>query len=236
MSVTTKELASTAADLFRQGLDNEQVEERMKGIVQYAKISSISVEDSNKIITATANATGESVEKIIDIFALLGDTTASGAEEIGESLQRVASASANSNISLEKSASWLATISSITRESASTIGRSLNSVISRYEAIKKTGFNQEDETKLNDVVFALSQIGIKATDSQGQLLDFADVLDILGPKFKNLEKNEQSYIATALFGTFQRNRGITLLNNYNESLENYENALNSAGSAEEKIQ
>lgn len=76
MSVTTKEIAGTAADLYRQGLDDNQVEERMKGIIQYAKISSISLEDSNKIITATANATGESVGKIIDVFALLGDTTA----------------------------------------------------------------------------------------------------------------------------------------------------------------
>jgi HAMP domain-containing protein len=76
MSVTTKELASTSADLYRQGLNDNQVEERMKGIIEYAKISSISLDQSNKIITATANATGESVNKIIDIFALLGDTTA----------------------------------------------------------------------------------------------------------------------------------------------------------------
>lgn len=235
MSVTTRELTSTAADLFRQGLDNNQVEDRMKAIVQYAKISSISLKDSNKIITATANATGESVTKIIDVFALLGDTTASGANEIGEALQRVASASENSNISLEKSASWLATISSITRESASTIGRSLNSVISRYESIKKTGFNSEDETKINDVVKALSDVGIKATDSQGQLLDFAIIMDTVGEKFGSLSKNEKAYIATTMFGTFQRNRGITLLNNYQDSLKNYENALNAAGTAEEKF-
>ncbi|MCE5220063.1 MAG: phage tail tape measure protein [Clostridium sp.] len=126
MNVTTKELTQTAADLYRQGLNDTQVEERMKGIVEYAKISSISLEDSNRIITSTANATGESTQKIIDIFALLGDTTASGADEIGEALQRVASAADNSNVSLEKSASWIATISSITRESASTIGRSLD--------------------------------------------------------------------------------------------------------------
>jgi hypothetical protein len=126
MSVTTREIASVAADMYRQGLGDNQVEERMKAIIQYAKISSISLEESNRIITATANATGESVTKIIDIFALLGDTTSSGAEEIGEALQKVASAAENSGISLEKSASWIATISSITRESASTIGRSLN--------------------------------------------------------------------------------------------------------------
>jgi len=72
MSVTTKEIASTSADLYRQGLSTEEVEGRMKSIIQYAKISSLSLEDSNKIITATANATKESVTKIIDIFALLG--------------------------------------------------------------------------------------------------------------------------------------------------------------------
>jgi len=93
-----------------------------------------------------------------------------------------------------------ATISSVTRESASTIGRSLNSVISRYESIKKTGFNEEDSTKLNDVTLALSQIGIKATDSQGQLRDFADVMDAVGAKFPTLSKNEKAYIATTMFG------------------------------------
>jgi len=242
MSVTTSELTKTVADLYRQGLGDSQVEERMKGIIEYAKISSISLEDSNRIITATANATGESVNKIIDIFALLGDTTASGADEIGDALTRVASAAENSNISLEKSASWLATISSITRESASTIGRSLNSAISRFESIKKTGFNEEDSTKLNDVVKSLHDVGINALDSQKQLRDFADVMDELGKnidgtgsKFDKLSKNEKAYIATTMFGTFQRNRGLTLLTNYQDSLNNYENALNSAGTAEQKF-
>jgi TP901 family phage tail tape measure protein len=140
------------------------------------------------------------VLKIINIFSQLGDLTAAGPEEIGEALQRVASAAENSNISLEKSASWIATISSITRESPSTIGRSLNSAISRYESIKKTGFNSEDPTKLNDVVLALSQIGIKATDSQGQLKDFSEILDLIGSRFSSLSKNEKAYIATTMFG------------------------------------
>ena len=235
MSVTTKEIASVSADLYRQGLNDTDVETRMKSIIQYAKISSMSLKDSNKIITATANATGESVQKIIDIFAALGDTTAADASEIGEALMRVASAAENSSVSLEKTSSWLATISSITRESPSTIGRSLNSVIARYESIKKTGFNQEDETKINDVVQALSDIGIKATDSQGQLIDFAKVMDLVGAKFNQLSKNEKSYIATAMFGTYQRNRGLTLLNNYQLSLKNYENAMNSAGASEQKF-
>jgi len=201
MSVTTREIVSTAADLFRQGLNDSQVEERMKAIIQYAKISSISLEESNKIITATANATGESVQKIIDVFAYLGDTTASGAEEIGEALQKVASTAENSGVSLEKAASWIATISSITRESASVIGNSLKSIISRYEQIRAKGFNEEDATQINDVTKALQEAGkITAVDAYGQLRPIADVLDELGSKWDELTKNEKAYIATTLGG------------------------------------
>jgi hypothetical protein len=72
MSVTTKEITEQAAELYRQGLSQSEVEDRMKAIITYSKISGISMEESNKIITATANATERSVTDIINVFALLG--------------------------------------------------------------------------------------------------------------------------------------------------------------------
>lgn len=78
MSVTTKEITEQAAELYRQGLSQSEVEDRMKAIITYSKISGISMEESNKIITATANATERSVTDIINVFALLGDKTAAG--------------------------------------------------------------------------------------------------------------------------------------------------------------
>jgi hypothetical protein len=125
MGATTKEITDTSVELYRQGLSQGEVEERMEAIIKYAKISNIPLQDSNRIITATANATGESVNKIIDIFALLGDKTASGAEEIGEALQRVAGTAESMSVPIEKASAWIATISSKTRESASVIGNSL---------------------------------------------------------------------------------------------------------------
>lgn len=234
MRTTTIEIARTSAELYRQGLTDSQVEERMKAIITYAKISSISLSESNDIITATANSTGRSVQNIIDIFSQLGDATASGADEIGEALQRTASSADNFGVSLERAASWLATISSVTRESASTIGRSLNSILSRYTMIRSKGFNDEDATNLNEVVKALTSIGIQATDATGQLRPFVDVMDDLGKIYPTLTENEKAYITTTLAGTYQRNRLITLLNNYTDSLKNYQLALNSAGVAEQK--
>lgn len=235
MNVTTKEISSEAANLFRQGLDEAQVEERMKAIIKYAKISGLSLAESDKIITATANSTGESVNKIIDIFSLLGDTTSSGAEEIGQALQKVSASAENSSVSIEKASSWISTISSKTRESSSVIGNSLKSLMARYEQIKSTGFNSEDSTRLNDVVKSLADVGIKATDAKGQLIPFDEMLDTVGKRYSTMTKNEQAYVTTALGGSFQRNRLVTLLNNYDDSLKNYEVALNSAGTAEQKF-
>ena len=94
-----------------------------------------------------------------------------------------------------------ATISSITRESASVIGNSLKSIISRYEQIRAKGFNEEDATQINDVTKALQEAGkITAVDAYGQLRPIADVLDELGSKWDELKENEKAYIATALAG------------------------------------
>lgn len=235
MSVTTLEIAKQSSELYRQGLADKDVEERMKGIIKYAKISGLSIDESGKIITATMNATGRSISDVTNIFAYLGDMTAAGADEIGQSLQAVASSSDIAGLSLERTSAYIATISSITRQSASTIGRSLNSVLSRYQSIKEKGFNEEDAVNLNQVTKALNAIGVTAVDSSGQLRNFGDVLDELGPRFKELDTNQRNYIATTLFGTYQMNRGLTLLSNYSIAMDNYEMAINSAGTAQEKF-
>lgn len=235
MSVSTKEITVQAAELYRQGLATKDVEERMKGIIIYSKISGITIEESGKIITATMNATGRSVEDVINVFALLGDKTAAGADEIGEALQKVAATADNAGVSMEAAAAMIATISSVTRESAQNIGNSLKSIMSRYASIKAKGFNDEDSTKINDVTKALTAVGIQAVDSQGQLRNFTDVLNDLGGKWDTLTRNEQAYIATTAAGTFQRNRFITLMQNYSKYTQNYKLALDSAGSAQQKF-
>ncbi len=110
-----------------------------------------------------------------------------------------------------------------------------SSAIARFEQIRAKGFNDEDSTNLNEITKAMAAVGIQALDTSGRLRPFADVLDEVGAKYNTLSKNEQAYLVTAMFGTFQRNRGLTLLSNYNQSLKNYENALNSAGVAEKKF-
>lgn len=108
-------------------------------------------------------------------------------------------------------------------------------MMSRFGMIKASGFNNEDATKLNDVTKALTSIGIQAVDAQGQLRNFADVLNDVGSKWPTLTKNEQAYISTAMAGTFQRNRFLTLMQNYSVYQKNLANSMDSAGIAMKKF-
>lgn len=235
MSVSTTDVASTAVDLFRQGLQGTDVEERMQAIIKYAKISSLSLSESNKIITSTMNATGESAQKVIDIFSYLGDATASGADEIGTAMQKVASMNDGIGVSMAKAASWVAVISSKTREGASQIGTSLKSIESRYSSIKSRGFNEEDAVNINDVTKALKVAGIQATTTDGQLKNFAEVIDLLGTRYSSLDKKTQNYVMTTLGGTYQMNRLRALMEGYSQSVDLYNNSLSQTGIANQKF-
>jgi len=235
MSVSTKDIASTSVDLYRQGLSGTDVEDRMSAIIKYAKISSLSMADSNKIITATMNATGESAQKVIDTFSYLGDATASGADEIGVAMQKVASMNDGIGVSMQKAASWVAVISSKTREGASQIGTSLKSIESRYSSIKSRGFNDEDATNINDVTKALTKAGIQAVTSDGQLRNFAEVIDELGSRYGTLDAKTQNYLMTTLGGTYQMNRLRALMDGYSQSVDLYNESLSKSGIANEKF-
>lgn len=236
MGVTTKEIALTSADLYRQGLKGTDLDERMQSIIKYAKISGISLAESNKIVTATTNSLGISAQKAVDVMSYLGDVSASDAAEVGEAMQKVAGTADALNVSYEKTASWIATVSSKTREGASVIGNSIKSIMSRYTAIKSKGFDAEDGTDVNMVTQALKTAGVVAADSRGVLRNFGEVVDELGGKWKNLNPKLQDYVATQMAGSFQMNRFRTLMNDYSKSVEYYNGAMNSAGIANKKFE
>lgn len=133
-------------------------------------------------------------------------------------MQRTASTADNFGLSMERAAAYVATISSVTRQGASTIGRSLNSILSRYNQIKTTGYNDSDPTKLNQVVSALDQVGVKALDANKQLRPFDEVLNDLAKVYPTLDQNSKAFIATVMAGTFQMNAFTTLIT-HNENPE-----------------
>lgn len=200
MGIATQEIAKGAVEFARQGLGETEMIDKMTTAIKYAKISGIDFTTSAKILTATVNSMGVSAERASDVFSYLGDSTASGADEIGQAMQRVGGTAGAIGLEFEKVASWIANVSSRTRESAFTIGNSVKSIIARVQSLKETGFDEEDGTQVNEVSKSLAAVGIQLMDSEGQFRDFGLVMDELGGKWDSLDNRSRAYISTTLAG------------------------------------
>lgn len=237
MAVTTKEITEASVTFYRQGLTQEEVMERVRIATQYAKIANVEFAQASEILTATVNSLNIPIERAADVMAYLGDATATGADEIGIAMQKVGGSTAAANLEYEKMASWIALISSKTREGADAIGTSLRNILARFTNLTKGGFDEEDQTRINDVAVALNEVGISITEQSGKFRNFGDVLDEVGSRWDEIkarEDNVAELITFSLAGARQKDRLLNLLNSYGESVELYEGALIAAGTTQQK--
>lgn len=240
MSVTSTEVAKAAVEFWRQGLNKQQVEERLRYTTVYAKISALDFETAAELMTAATNSMGMSADRVADVWAYLGDASASGADEIGTAMQKVSASAQEAGISFEWLGAYIATLSEKTRQAPEVIGTALNSMISRLQQIKQKGYNSDDDYGLNDISKALKTIKVELMDD-GEWRSVSDVLDDIAAKWGTLDDKTKSYIATVMGGTRQRNYLLTLLNDMSKGAENgsrawelYAGAQEAAGVAMEK--
>lgn len=192
-------------------------------------------------MTAATNTFGVEAQKVADVWALLGDESAAGADEIGKAMQKASASASEFGLSFEWLSAYIATISEQTREAPEVIGTSLNSLMGRLHSIKQNGYNEEDETRVNDVAKALNAVNIALFDGEGQWRDMNLIFDDVASKWDEMDDKQRSYISTTMAGTMQQNRFITLMSDMAKGLEGgsrayalYESAMNSAGTAAEK--
>ena len=195
-------------------------------------------------MTAATNGMGISASHVADVWAYLGDASASGADEIGTAMQKVAATAGEAGLSFEWLGAYIATISEKTRQAPEVIGTSLNSIISRIQSIKEKGYNEEDDTKINDIAKALSNIDVALMNNQGNWRDLNDIFMDIALQWNDLDDKTRSYIATTVAGTRQKNYFLTLMDDLknvsgttgeaSRAMELYEGALASTGTASEK--
>ena len=254
MSTTSQELAESAVTLYRQGLSDEQVNERLKYTTMYSKTSGLEMGTATELMTATINAyssyvrsveeagevttkVGYNAEEVASMFTAVGNAAASSGEEIGTAAQKVASVAGEAGLSLEYLSAYIATLSEKTRLAPETIGTALNTMIARLRQIKQNGFNEEDETKINDVAKALRTIGVSLMDTEGNWRDLNEIFEDIGKKWDTMSDKQKSYISTTMAGTRQQNYFIALMNDLSKAdegasraMELYNIAMNSSGS------
>lgn len=162
-------------------------------------------------------------------------------EEIGTAMSRSASLADAAGVSFEMLGAYIATVSERTRQDAGTIGTALNAIMSRLTSVKQKGFNEEDETKVNDVAKALASVNVQLTDGQGEWRRIEDIFMDVAKVWDTLDDKTRNYLATVMAGTRQQNVFRTLMADLSNvatgtsrAMELYEGAMNSAGTAAQK--
>ena len=182
------------------------------------------------------------IERVVDVFLYLGDAAATSGEEIGVAMQKASASATEFGLSFEWLGTYIATVSEQTRQAPQTIGNAFNSMMARLHSIKQNGFNEEDETKINDVAKALANVNIALMDSDGNWRDMSDIFTDISKQWGTMTDKQKSYIATTLAGTRQQNVFFALMNDMSKGIEGgsrawelYTGALESAGTATEKF-
>lgn len=240
MSVTSTEIAQAAVKYYRQGLTDSQVEERLRWTTMYAKVANIDFDTAAELITASVNAMGEDVQRVVDIFLYLGDSAATSGEEIGKAMQKASAAAGQFGLNLEWLGAYIATVSENLRTAPETIGNAFNTIIARLHSIKETGFNEEDAVNINAVAKALNEIGVVLMED-GEWRNMAEIFVDISEKWDTLDGKTQSYIATVMAGTRQQNVFFSLMKDLAKGIEGgsrawelYNGAMEAAGTTTEK--
>lgn len=232
---TTQAVANASVEFYRQGLSQSEVNERIQQTVKFSKVAGMEFTQSAETLTAVVNSMGVDITRVTDVFAYMGDAVATSAEEIGIAFQKVGGIAGTLKVPFEKVASYIAVLSSKTRETSEVIGTAVRSMMMRFQQIKEKGFSEEDGTKINQVAKALSEVGISILDSTGQFKEFSGVMDELGGKWQGLDSKTKAYLSTMMAGTMQGSRFMALMDSYGDTVSLYEESLDSAGTTQQKF-
>lgn len=236
LSTTTKAYADASLIYYQQGDTQEQVAKKAAITIKAANASfGTSASEMSEYLTSVWNSYqvgANELERYVDIMAALGAKTATSLEEIATSMQKVAATANTVGVSMEQVSSIISTVSSVTRESAESIGTSYKTIFARIGDLKLGG-TTEDGIGLGQVSSQLESIGVKILDTQGNLREMGDIITDLGNKWQYMTEAQKTAIAQVVAGKRQYTQLMALFENWDMYNQNLNIANNADGSLQE---
>jgi TP901 family phage tail tape measure protein len=229
---TTTEIAKLSVYFFRQGLAQKDALVMTEVAATAAKVASIDATESANFLTSAINGFGmasSDAMAVSDKFAALGASSASSYEELAIALSKVSPVAKVAGVDIDQMMGFIAKGVETTREAPENIGTAFKTIFARMTQLTDFGKTLEDGMSVNKVEEALALAGVALRDEQGTFRAMGDVITELGYKFDSLDRNTQSYIATAMAGTRQQSRLLAVLQNFDRTMELVDVSQNSAG-------
>lgn len=215
MKVSVSDVTSAASDLYRQGLDDEEVDVRMEDVLKFAKVANIKTEEASKIITtALSNNLVESSGEAMDALVALGDSAATTASEIAKGMQKSAAAANQAGVSYEQLVTMLTIITSKTQLGGNQAGTALQTLMYRlYRVSEGDDYYDENGNRIasTDATKALKQLGVDVYDKNGNARGAYDIMVDVAKNWENASTIVQELVLNALGAGRQRSNIATLI-------------------------
>lgn len=233
MGTTTIAIAEGSVEWLRQGKTVQETQELLRASTMLSKLGALSAAEATEYLTSTLNSYGMAAEEavsIVDKLVQVDNISATSTRELATALRYSAATAKEAGVELEQLVSYIAVVSSTTRQNAESIGQGMKTMFTRMQDIK-AGAIDEDGLGLNNVESALARVNIALRDTPTSFRDMSAVLEDVAAKWSTLNDIEQANIAKAIAGVRQQNLFMVLMQNMGKALEYQNEQFNANGVA-----
>ena len=233
---STTAYTDAALIYYQQGLEGQAVLDRAETTIKLANVTSQAAEEVSDQMTAIWNNFydgSRSIEYYADVITALGAATASSSDEIAQGLEKFSAVADTVGLSYEYATTALATVTAQTRQSADVVGTAFKTLFARIQDLE-LGNTLEDGTTLGQYSEALYKVGINIKDSSGNLKDMDNILNEMGAKWQQIDKDQQVALAKSVAGIRQYTQLIALMDNWDTFEVNLEVAEGAEGTLQKQ--
>lgn len=243
MHDTTLNTMQEGEEFLRAGYTDDESKNLIKSSTLASKISGGDPKQVADELIAMKNAFNMPVEGFdgisgaVDKMTKLDNESATSFKELATAMSKTSASAQGVGVDFDHLNAYVATVSSITRKSASTIGESYKTIFSRFEDVKGGKTFDPDNEDISNVERDLKKVGIAIRSDKDTFRDFGSVIDEVAKKWKNGELTDvdQSTILKSMAGTRQRETLKTLLDNWDTYKDLLQKEKDASGSAQKAV-
>lgn len=232
---TTLDVAKGTLIYRQQGDEAELAAKKAEITTKAANVAfNVSADEMSQYLTAIWNSykVGEDqLELFVDKLAVVGAETATDMAEISTAMEKVAATANTTGVTYDQLLATISTVSSVTRQSAETVGTAFKTIYARIGDLKIDGETVDEDgvaVKLGQVSEQLGAANIHILDANGNIRDMGAIVEEIGGKWQTLENAEKQAIAQTIAGKRQYTQVMALFENW----DMYEKTLGKVADAQ----
>lgn len=218
LGATTLDYSNATLIYAQQGLEGAERDERARITTEVANLTKESTDIVSKQLTAVWNGyqiSSENAEEAVDKMSAVAAATASDLGDLSEAMSRVAAVANVTGMDIDTLNASISTIVDVTQDSASKIGNSLKSIVSRVGDLAIDPKNADEfGVTLGDISLKLRQVGVDILDENNKLKDMTLIWNDIGAKWQTWSREQKQAVAIAVGGRQQYNVLMTLFDNW----------------------